>query len=166
MSKIYLNNVRLSFPKIFNKATFEGKETKFEATLLIPKSDTATKAVLDEAIKSLLAEAKMKVGADKICLKDGDDSDYDGYEGNWSLKASNSKRPTLVNKDKTPIVEEDNILYAGCYVNAIIDLWAQNNGYGKRVNANLLGIQFVKDGDSFEGSKVADEDDFDDLGDL
>ena len=166
MSKIHLNNVRLSFPSIFNKATFEGKETKFEATLLIPKSDTATKAVLDEAIKSLLAEAKMKVGADKICLKDGDDSDYDGYEGNWSLKASNSKRPRLVNKDKTPIVEEDNILYAGCYVNAIIDLWAQNNGYGKRVNANLLGIQFVKDGDSFEGSKVADEDDFDDLGDL
>lgn len=67
------------------------------------------------------------------------------------------------NRDKTPVVEDDEVLYAGCYVNAIIDLWVQNNGFGKRVNANLYGIQFVKDGEQFGAGAVDVFDDFDDL---
>ena len=36
-------------------------------------------------------------------------------------------------------------------------LWAQNNGYGKRINAQLDGVQFVRDGEAFgEGGISAD----------
>ena len=35
-------------------------------------------------------------------------------------QSNDKKRPTLVYRDKTPIVE-DGILYGGCYVNASID---------------------------------------------
>ena len=42
MSKIHLNNVRISFPSIIDKAIYKGKETKYEATFLIPKEDTTT----------------------------------------------------------------------------------------------------------------------------
>ena len=163
MSKILLKNVRLSFPSIFHRSVFDGKEGKFEATFLISKDDTKLKAQLDAAIEEAVKAANVKVPKDKICLKDGDDSTYDGYENTWSLKAANSKRPTLINRDKTPIVEDDEVLYAGCYVNAIIDLWVQNNGFGKRVNANLYGIQFVKDGEQFGAGAVDVFDDFDDL---
>ena len=149
MSKMMLKNVRLSFPSIFKKANFEGNVGKFEATFLIDKADTKTKAMLDAAIEAAIAEAKVKVASDKRCLKDGDESEYDGYEGNWSFKAANSKRPTVIDRDKTPVVEEDEKIYAGCYVNAVVDLWIQNNKFGKRVNANLYGIQFLKDGDAF-----------------
>ena len=76
---------------------------------------------------------------------------------------ANNKRPKVIDRDKTPITEEDNKLYSGCYVNAVVDLWVMNNTYGKRVNANLLGVQFYKDGDTFESGSTADDDDFDDF---
>jgi hypothetical protein len=166
MSKIKLVNVRLSFPSLFNRSTFEGKEGKFEATFLLNKeTDAATIKKLDDAIKAAIKEAKIKVGADRLCLKDGDDSEYDGYENHMSFKAASSKRPTLINRDKTPIVEDDDVLYAGCYVNAIVDLWVQNNNYGKRINANLYGVQFVKDGEAFGNAPQDVTGDFDELDD-
>ena len=166
MSKMMLKNVRLSFPSVFRKAEFDGNVGKFEATFLIDKADTKTKAMLDAAIEAAIAEAKVKVASDKRCLKDGDESEYDGYEGNWSFKAANSKRPTVIDRDKTPVVEEDEKIYAGCYVNAVVDLWIQNNKFGKRVNANLYGIQFLKDGDAFGLGATDVTEDFDDLDDL
>ena len=44
----------------------------------------------------------------------------------------------------------------GDYVNAVIEVWAQNNDFGKRINANLVGIQYVKQGESF--GKASDDD--------
>mgnify|MGYP001562811483 CR=1 FL=1 len=163
MSKIVLKNVRLSFPSLFTKEVFEGKEGKFAATLLIDKSDTAVKKQLDAAIAALVAEAKVKIPADKYCLKDGDEIEFDGYKGCWSLKASNAKRPTVIDRDKTPLTADDDKIYAGCYVNAIIDFWIQNNSYGKRVNANLYGIQFLKDGEPFGQGPVDVTEEFEDL---
>jgi len=164
MAKIKLNNVRLSFPSLFRKAVFEGAETKFEATFLLDKENhadliKAIKADISNRIKNDLKGAKLS--ADRICLKDGDDFDYAGYAGHMSLKASNAKRPMLIDRDKSQLSEEDERFYAGCYVNAIVELWAQNNGYGKRINANLLGVQFWKDGEPFADGERASVDDFD-----
>ena len=164
--RIKIKDARLSFPSLFKKSSFNGKEGKYEATFLIPKSDEKTYNEIMSGIKELLAENKnAKVAKDKLCIKDGDDIDYDGYEGMWAVKASNNVRPTVINRDKSQLAEEDGVLYAGCYVNAIIELWFQNNQYGKRVNANLLGVQFVKDGEPFGTEKVADADEFDDIPD-
>jgi len=164
MAKIKLHNVRLSFPSIFRKAVFSGEETKYEATFLLDKDTQADKiAEIDKAIKAMIAEnlkgAKLK--ADKICLKDGDEIEYAGYANHMSIKASNNKRPKVLDRDKTPLTEDDNRLYAGCYVNAVIELWAQNNQWGKRINANLLGLQFYKDGEPFSDGTTVSDDDFD-----
>jgi len=169
MSKIQLKNVRLSFPSLFQKGTYEGKENnKYEATFLIPKKDSETKKMVDEAIEKAIIDygKKIKISKDRYCIKDGDDSELDGYENNWSLKAGNKRRPIAIGRDKASLTEEDNLLYAGCYVNAVVDFWIQDNSYGKRVNANLHGVQFVKHGDAF-GSPVEDVTEvFDDLDDL
>ena len=45
------------------------------------------------------------------------------------------------------------MLYRLACARASIDLWAQDNKYGKRINASLTHVQFVKDGDQF-GEKV------------
>lgn len=166
--KIKIQNARLSFPSLFRKASFNGVETKYEATLLLNKQDHAEViASIQKAIKEkITVDLKgAKLGADKLCLRDGDDVEYDGYAGHMSLKASNKKRPTVIGRDKAPVTEDDNIIYGGCYVNAIIELWAQNNEYGKRVNANLLGVQFVRDGEPFASGETVGADDFDDLSD-
>ena len=162
--KITVKNVRLSFPSLFQKANFNGDATKYEATLLLDKETHADSIKeIQAAIKSMITSdlKGAKLGDDKLCLKDGEGIDYDGYENCYSLKASNKKRPMVIDRDKTPLCEDDNKPYAGCYVNAVIELWAQNNNYGKRINANLLGVQFFKDGEPFGDGVGASVDDFD-----
>lgn len=166
MATIKIPNARLSFPSLFKKSEFNGVEGKYEGTLLFPKSDTKTYDAIMKAIEQCKKDNKIKVGVDKTFIKDGDDIEYDGYADMWAVKASNGKRPTVINRDKTPLVEQDEVVYAGCYVNAIIEPWGQNNSYGKRINSNLLGVQFVKDGEPFgDGGKTADADDFDAIDD-
>ena len=166
--KIMLKNVRLSFPSLFKTEWYAGADTeKFAATFLIPKSDTKTVTAIEQACKQALVEkygeGKVPKGF-KMPLVDGDDKEYQGYADHVCIKANTKKRPTLVNRDKTPIVEEDNILYGGCYVNASIDIWVMDNSYGKKVLASLNAIQFVKDGEAF-GTKSEGADCFESLED-
>ena len=163
--KIKAQNVRLSFPSLFRTAKFGEQDTgKYEATFIFDKVEHADvladiQAKIDGLMKS---ELKGKIAADKICLKDGDLEGRPEYEGKMTLKASTKKRPLVIDRDKSPISEEDNRVYAGCYVNAIVSLWPQNNQYGKRINAQLDGIQFAADGEPF-GSGGIDADEFDEF---
>jgi ssDNA-binding protein len=157
---IRLENVRLSFPSIFKpneNSQFKNDkgESKYEATFLL---DKVKDAIQIQKIREALKDIGMKAwpaGWPKsleVCLQDGDKKEYDGYAGKMYIKGSSSKRPAVIHRDKSPIVESDGIVYAGCYVNAVIRLWVQDNKFGKRINAALNGIQFVRDGDPF-GSK-------------
>ena len=157
--KMILKKVRLSFPHLFTPAAFQGEgEKKYAATLLIEKGSEnhkMIKAAVDDMLKD---EFKGKLSADKICLKDGDDREYAGYADHVFVKANSKRRVPVVNRDKSPIVEEDDVVYGGCYVNAIVDLWAQDSQFGKRINAALRGIQFDSDGERFVGAAVTDGD--------
>ncbi len=135
----------------------EGQEAKFSATFIF---DNEKHGALLDRIEALIDRLaldvfKKKVGF-KSCLKDGNDkSDLDGYgDGTSFLTASNKARPGVVDRSLDPIAESDNIIYAGCYVNATVRLWVQDNKWGKRVNAQLRAVQFVKAGDSFGAGPV------------
>ena len=163
MSKIILKNVRVSFPSLFKKGSFNGEETKYEATFLLNKEEHADsiaeiKAQIADLVKTNLKGAK--VPADKLCLRDGDEVEYDGYAGCYSIKCSTKKRPIVIDRDRSPLTEDDGKPYGGCYVNASIDLWVQNNAYGKRVNSTLLAVQFAKDGEPFADGSTGDVNDF------
>ena len=161
--KIVLTDVRLSFPALFETATFKGRDTeKYGATFLIDKEDPQV-LTIKKAISKVMKDARVTVAQNRICLQDGDEKDYDGYAGHMTLKASNLRRPTVLNRDKTPLTADDNVIYAGCYVNASIGLWLMNNQYGKRVNANLLGVQFAGAGQPFSAGDVDAADDFKEL---
>jgi hypothetical protein len=167
MSKIKIASARLSFPSLFNTSQFGGDDTgKYEATFILDKGEHAqTIAQIQAQINELMKnELKGKIPSDKICLKDGDESGRPEFEGKMTIKASTKRRPLVINRDKSPITAEDNIIYAGCYVHGIISLWAQVNGFGKRINASLDGVQFARDGEPFgDGGISANE--FDAFGD-
>lgn len=158
MSKIKMQAVRLSFPSLFNTAKFGGEDTgKYEATFVLDKVEHAEvivgiKAQIERLMKE---ELKSKVPSDKLCLKDGDDMGRPEFEGKYTIKTSTKKRPLVINRDKSPITESDNVIYAGCYVNAIVSLWAQDNKFGKRINAQLDGVQFCRDGEAFGDGAVS-----------
>lgn len=147
-----MQNVRLSFPSLFTTGKFGEQDTgKYEATFVLDKVEHAeTIEKLKTAISDMMkSELKSKISADKICLKDGDELDRPEFAGKMTIKASTKRRPLVIGRDKAPITEDDNIVYAGCYVNSIVSLWAQNNQFGKRINAQLDGVQFHKDGEAF-----------------
>jgi hypothetical protein len=176
--EIALRNVRISYPHLFEPFSYQGQgKAKFSAKFLISKTEQADQVkALADAIKALCAsEARDKKvpPADKLCLRDGDQSGKEEEVGYWVLSASDDRRPVVVDQKRNPLTAEDDVIYAGCYVNARIRLWYMDNQYGKRVPANLLGVQFVKDGERLGSGRVrqsADEmfdsvEGFDDGGD-
>lgn len=155
---ITLPNVRLSFPHLFTAhAMEEGQEQKFSAAFLFDNTEHATLLDRIEAItdRLILDEFKKKITI-KRCLRDGNEKpELEGYgDGVSFLSASSKIRPVVVDRLRNPLVESDGKMYPGCYVNATIRLWVQNNQWGKRVNAALRGVQFVKDGTSFGAAPV------------
>jgi hypothetical protein len=173
--KILLKDVRLAFPNIWKaSAPKGGGEVAFSASFLIPKDHKQ----LPEIKKAMLALAKEKWGAkgdsvykaldaaDKLALHDGDaKAEYEGFEGNLFVSSRSRVRPSVFDQQRQELTEADGKPYSGCYVNASIELWAQDNSYGKRVNAQLRGVQFLRDGDAFAGGgKAADAEDFDEIG--
>lgn len=175
MSNIKFKNARLSYPSLFNHGTFNGDSTgKYECTFILDKKEHAkTITEIKEKAKALIkSELKgAKLGSDRICLKDGDEQEQDELKGCYAIKVSNKNRPLVIDRNGSPLTEEDNVIYAGCYVNGIIDLWAQNNGWGKRINGTLKGVQFYADGEAFGNDStistsefdVFNDDDMDDL---
>lgn len=171
--ELKLKNVRLSFPDLFKPRPFNPGDTpKFKATFLIPKDDPQIKAI-EAAIVATAKEkwpkdwqkvlASIKGNANKFCFQDGDNKTYDGYEGMMALSASNKARPSVFDRDRSVLTEDDGKPYAGCFVNCIVDLFAYTNS-GNGIAASLSGVQFFRDGEAFSGGRPAKADDFDDLG--
>lgn len=170
--KINLVDVRL----LYAAALFEPQrgpngegDLKFSATFGFPPNHPVValiragfKKVAEEKWGAKAAEmfAALKAG-DKLCLHDGDaKADKEGYKGNLYLSASNKIKPLVIDGNKSPLIASSGKPYSGCYVNGVIDLWAQDNRFGKRINASLQGVQFLRDGIRLSGGGVASADDF------
>ena len=153
-TNIKLNNVRLSFPALFQAKKFAPTDAKgaYSATFILDKKTNAKEiAAINTAINDIVRETFKGKRPPKVCLRDGSEkADTDGYGDDiLFIGTRTDKRPQVINRDMSPLTEEDGKPYAGCYVNAVIQLWGQDNQYGKRINAKLRAVQFAKDGKSF-----------------
>ena len=168
---IKLTGVRLSFPALFTPKAFKsapGEQPKtpgYSASFILDKKEHAKlikdiKRIIDHLVKTELK--KNRLPSDKVCLRDGEDKeDVDGYGPDVMYLSSGSRnRPAVVDRKANDITEESGMVYAGCYVNASVRLWAQNNDFGKRVNAELRGVQFLRDGDPFGGDRFDPKEEF------
>ena len=162
---IMLKNVRLSFASLFETEMYNGENTgKFGATLLLDKATQADQiAIIDKEIARFAEE---KFGAGKVPklfkrpFEDGDTKEYDGYTGVMALRATTTRRPTVIDQQKTPLTKDDERIFSGDYVNVKVELWFQDNKFGKRINCNLMAVQLFKQGERFGGGAVS-VDDFD-----
>ena len=170
--KLRLTNVRLSFPQLFRpKSWQQGQEPSYSANFILSKTDDAEQIL---AIRQKMTElARERWGAAipkgiKLCLRDGGEegkTDVDGYGPTvMFLSTSSRKKIPLVDRNLAPLTEDDGKLYAGCYVNASMRFWVQDNEFGKRVNAQLNAVQFALDGEAFGEAPVKVEEVFDNLG--
>ena len=175
--EVMIKHARIAFPVLHEaKAFSSGGKESYSALLILDHTEhAASLAELDKAIKAVCKEKwgaqagdvfKSMAATGKLCLRDGiDKTQYEGFEGNMyiSTRAKVSEKPLVLGRDKQPLTEDSGKPYSGCYVNAKIALWPQDNEYGKRVNAQILGVQFDSDGEAFSGGGTADADEFDEL---
>ena len=180
MAKIVLKDVRLAFTSVFTAAQFDAtSDPAFETHIIIdPKSGTVKP--LEETIRAVAKEKwedrapailKDLAAKDRIAFRKSEKTSeagesYSGFEGMYWLKAKSKKRPGVLNRDKTPLDEQDGVIYSGCYANVSLDVYAYDDKkFGKRIIAKLLAVQFSKDGDSFGGGARASDEDFEDISD-
>lgn len=188
--------VRLAYVNVFNKrpgmTRDDGStgEAKFELTAILEPGGENVKrvrAAINEVAKEKWGDKEVKsedgmVPAYKAILADLDEDRsglrkgnkkkgkdggiVDGFEDKLYVTARNTKRPTVVNRDRTPLTEEDGVIYSGCHGTVHIDIWGlKKQGVKPCIVADLTGVQFTRDGDAFGGgSQPSKADDFDDLG--
>lgn len=176
---IYLSNVRVSFPQLVEpkKTTNEKGEvrTAWSADFILPPDSQQYKQVMQQYMT--LASEKWKERAQTImqmiqadrksrCYGNGAEKvnkttllPYDGYEGNAYVSAISNRQPQMIQPNGQPVDASNSMayqaiargVYGGCYVNAAIRLWLQENTHGRGVRCDLVAIQFAKDGDAFGG---------------
>lgn len=157
-----LKNVRISFPDLFKRSVVKGVEGSYGATFLLdPEEHAGVIKQLDTEIQRLIkANLKgAKVPSDKRCLKDGDDMTRTEYEGHMVVSANSKDKPHVFKPgtQQKAETEEESSIYSGCYVDAKISLWAQNNDYGKRVNAQLIAVRYAGEGEAFSAGHVSED---------
>jgi hypothetical protein len=175
--KVFLKDVRISFCQSLHvPEQYQGKGAfRHSSTFLIEPGSENDKKV-QAAIKAAATETfekkapamleSLKGNSNKYCYMSGDLKDIDGYQGMMALashRAAKDGPPGVLDRDKTPLGPTVGRPYAGCYVNASVEIYAQK-GENSGIRCGLLGVQFFRDGDSFGGGAKLNIDDFDDLG--
>lgn len=169
---IVLKNVRISYPTLFKPRASEDNpqaDPKYSASFILDNAKDAAQIKLIQSRIDAIVKEKFKGNAKLlkgVCLRDGAEKEgTDGYgDGTHFVSTSSTRRPQVIDTQKQPLTVDDGKPYAGCYVHASIRLWAQDNKFGKRINAELRAVVFAKDGEPLGGNTPVNvEDDFGDL---
>ncbi len=163
---VRLDNVRLSFPNLFDARAPKGSDkAKFSADFILNKKTQKDQIAKLEKLceRAMLDKFGKKVGIKHMCLKDGNDpskQDIEGYGDEvMYLTAKNDSRPAIVDQKKVTITKEDGKIYGGCYVNASVEIYGFKHDVGGNcILASLRAVQFVRDGESLGGNTPVDVD--------
>lgn len=87
---------------------------------------------------------------------------YGGYENMWYISCKNKNQPLVVDEHQVEIASTDKRAVAGMYANASVNLFAQDNKYGRAIRASVRAVMVLGYGEPFGSSVSAHEfDDFD-----
>lgn len=165
---ITLKDVRLSYEHIFEPwCKTPAKETPRYSGKFMAGNETHEAEI--ESLNNFFDDLKkewfkgQKIKAADICFRDGDLESKEEMEGHWILSASEKKThpPAVIDRDKTKIDESDDKVYSGTYVDVMFKPWKQDNDFGKRINANLMAVQFRRKGERLGGGGGVSKEDLD-----
>lgn len=191
-TKIKLTDVRITFIDSLTgpaKDYQDNKVFRHSATFLIEPGSANDKAILSaidvEAKASWAKKAtamleSIRGNSNKYCYTRGDLKDYDGFQGMMALSGHRKQvdgRPLLLDSNIDPetgklarlMGSDDKFfegkagrLFAGCYVNASVEIYAQQ-GQNAGIRCGLMVVQFARAGDSFGGAARPTDDDFESI---
>ena len=169
--KVLTGECRLSYCNLTTpRAAQQGGEPKYSVTLLIPKTDVATKADIDAAIQAAANEALSKVwnGARppqlRVSIYDGDGVRPSGVpfgdecKGHWVMTASTKNKPQVVGIDNINCELAPSDIYSGMYARVTIRFFGYSNSGNKGIGCGLGNVMKTRDGEALAGSASASVD--------
>lgn len=169
--KVLTGEARLSYVNVVTpRAAQQGGEPKYSVTLLIPKSDVATKADIDTSIQAAAQEAVSKVWGGvrppqiRVPIYDGDGVRPSGVpfgeecRGHWVITASTKLKPQVVGMDNINVDLAPSDIYSGMYGRATIRFFGYSNSGNKGVGCGLGNIMKTRDGEPLAGTASAASD--------
>jgi len=182
---VQLKHVRIAFiDDLFTPAQYEGQGDFRHSSTLIVEPGSANDKAIQAAINSEATAAwgkkaeafleDMRTNKNKFSYiknkKDKSGEVYDGFENMYALSAIRKQKdgaPLFLHNVKDPetgkakrLNGSEGVIYAGCYVNAKVEMWAQSGTYSG-IRCGLLGVQFDAAGDSFGGASRPSDEGFD-----
>jgi hypothetical protein len=171
-SKLLTPRFRVSFPSVFEKASYNNGTPRFSLVgLFFPEKftddeKTKWKAIL-AALNAVSIEAFKKPmkdldrGVYKLPFHKGDEKTYEGYGDpamRYCTMANSKRRPNILDLSGNAIGPENaSEFYAGCWARASVNPYAFNN-IGKGLALGLGNLQKLGDDKSFEGFTSAEDD--------
>lgn len=170
-TKVLTGEVRLSYANLTApRAVQQGQEAKYSVTLLIPKTDTATKANIDSSIEAAAQDAQGKLWNGirppvlPVPIHDGDGVRENGTpygpecKGCWVMTASTKNKPQVVHQSdvNTELAPQD--IYSGMYARVTINFFGYLNAGKKGVGCGLGNVMKTRDGEPLAGGASAASD--------
>ena len=172
VTKVITGKVRLSFVNLFVAKPDSNGKMKYGCQVLLPKTDTVTKAKLDAAIE----EAKKQGVSSKwggsmppiiaTPIHDGDgvmpvSGEEYGPEckGHWVFSASAFENypPEVVDAQVNKILDQSEI-YSGVYAIISVNLYPYSSSGKKGIAVSLNNVQKIANGEPLAGKKPASAD--------
>lgn len=168
---VVTGKVRLSYAHLFTPyANPNGGEPKYSTTILIPKSDIATKQRIDAAIQAAITAGVSSrwngVRPPQVAtpIHDGDGKrPSDGMpfgeecKGHWVITGSSKQAPQIVDIQCNPIISQTEI-YSGVYARVSISFYPYAAVGKKGIGCGLGNVQKLEDGESLAGGSTAADD--------
>ena len=171
---IFLNDVRLSFPALkAPQASYQNGPLKYRCDFIMAPDSEAWKQVQqhvfalaqakwgDQAQQAIqmLERNKRSFGDGNERRKSGTMQVFDGYQDMKYVTATTADKPQLYHPETGELSTNDmqymqlaQQLYGGCYCNAAIQFYIPKDPSKMGIFCGLIGVQFLRDGDSFGGS--------------
>lgn len=185
--KVLTGECRLSYAHLdkpyLSPSAKPGTEPRYSVTLLIPKTDVATKADIDASIQAAIQQASGDIwgGARPPMLGT---AKYQGYEypkigfpiydgdgvrssgepfgdeckGHWVITASTKMKPQVVGIDNINVELAPSDVYSGMYGRATIRFFGYSNSGNKGVGCGLGNVMKTRDGEPLAGNASAASD--------
>lgn len=162
LMRITTGEVRLSYVKVFTPSD----TGKYEVTCLLPKSDTTTKAQIDQAIAvakqvgttSKWGGVQPPIVPDPMWDGDGVRSNGEAFgpecKGCWVFTARSNEKPIVVDASVQEIINQSEV-YSGAYgkVSFLVYPYLYSETKKKGIRFILNGVQKLRDGEVLGGGR-------------
>lgn len=167
-TKITIQGARLSYCHLFQPRVNPDGKAKYSVQMLIPKTLTNVKALIDSAISEAIdfgVSARwngVRPPVLSMCVHDGDKQRPNGEpygaecKGCWVITASSENAPGVVDQNVQRIIDPTQV-YSGMWGNVQVNFYPYDHTGHRGIACGLENVQKVRDDTPLSGRDRAED---------